>query len=76
MITGNSENFIKSKLLEYRSELENILIGGSISQYNYCKYTNNYNEICDVNWENRLRMALLYGMHQIILMLNLLQLHY
>ena len=58
MITGNSENFIKSKLLEYRSELENIITGGNISQYYYLGYRNDYNEICDINWENRLRMAL------------------
>lgn len=58
MVTENTENFIKSKLLEYRSELENILSGGSISQYNYCEYLDNYNEICDRNYANRLRIAL------------------
>lgn len=58
MITGNSENFIKSKLLEYRSELENIITGGNISQYYYLGYRNDYNEICDSNYENRLRISL------------------
>ena len=75
MITGNSENFIKSKLLEYRSELENIITGGNISQYYYLGYRNDYNEICDSNYENRLRISLALW-HQIILMLNLLQFHY
>lgn len=61
MITENTENFIKSKLLEYRSELENIINGGDISQYNYCECTYHGNiadEIYDKNYENRLRITL------------------
>lgn len=61
MITETAENFIKSKLLEYRSELENIINGGDISQYNYCECTHHgdiVDEIYDKNYENRLRIAL------------------
>lgn len=59
MLTENAENFIKSKLLEYRSELENIINGGDISQYNYCERTHDDidDEVYDKNYENRLRIA-------------------
>lgn len=61
MLTENAENFVKSKLLEYRTELENIINGGDISQYNYCECTYHgdiVDEIYDKNYENRLRIAL------------------
>lgn len=60
MLTENAENFIKSKLLEYRSELENIINGGDISQYNYCEFIHNGSiyEVHDKNYENRFRIAL------------------
>lgn len=61
MLKENAEDFIKSKLLEYRSELESIINGGDISQYNYCECTYHgdiVDEIYDKNYENRLRIAL------------------
>ncbi|MDE5854074.1 MAG: hypothetical protein K2H19_03325 [Ruminococcus sp.] len=58
MLTENAENFVESKLLEYRSEVEAVLSGGSISQYNYCECIDDNNETYDKNYENRLRISL------------------
>lgn len=58
MLTENAENLIKSRLLEYRSELETVLNGGNISQYNYCECTDDDGERYDRNYENRLRISL------------------
>lgn len=58
MLTENAGNFIKSRLLEYRSELEAVLSGGNISQYNYCECTDDDGEIYDRNYKNRLRISL------------------
>lgn len=56
MLTEKAEDFVKSKLLEYRSELETVLNGGDISQYNYCEC---YGEdTYDMNHANRLRISL------------------
>lgn len=59
-MTKDAEKFVKSKLILYRSELECILNGGDISQYNYCGFIHNRNiyEVHDKNYENRLRIAL------------------
>jgi len=46
--------FILEKLFEYRSELERVLNGGDISEYNFCPS----DEKDDVNFENRLRLSL------------------
>lgn len=57
-MTKNAEIFIKSKLSEYRSELETILNGDSILQYNYCEYRDDDGERYDKNYSNRLRISL------------------
>lgn len=60
-MTNDAEKFVKSKLILYRSELECILNGGDISQYNYCECTYHgdmVDEIYDKNNENRLRISL------------------
>ncbi len=58
MLTEKAENFVKSRLLEYRSELETVLNGGDISQYNYCKCMTDVGVPYDRNYENRLRISL------------------
>lgn len=57
MLTEKAEAFVKSKLLEYRSELETVLNGGSISQYNYCECAGETSTY-DMNGINRLRISL------------------
>lgn len=57
MLTEKAEDFVKSKLLEYRSELETVLNGGDISQYNYCKCGEGEDRY-DMNSANRLRISL------------------
>ncbi|MDE5569249.1 MAG: hypothetical protein K2J47_06665 [Ruminococcus sp.] len=57
MLTEKAEDFVKSKLLEYRSELETVLNGGDISQYNYCECAGEIGTY-DINSINRLRISL------------------
>lgn len=57
MLTKQAENFVKSKLLGYRSELEAVLNGGDISQYNYCECAGEIGTY-DMNGINRLRISL------------------
>lgn len=57
MLTEQAKNFVKSKLLEYRSELETVLNGGDISQYNYCECAGEIGTY-DMNSANRLRISL------------------
>ena len=58
MLTEKAEDFIKSKLLEYRSEIEAVLNGGDISQYNYCECIDDSGERYDRNYKNRLKISL------------------
>ncbi|MDE5946620.1 MAG: hypothetical protein K2G63_04865 [Oscillospiraceae bacterium] len=56
---ANAEDFIKSKLLEYRTELEEVLNGGDISHYNYDEAVSDETGYrYDRNDNNRLRISL------------------
>jgi len=54
IITDRAEKFVTEKLSAYRSELERVLNGGDITEYNFCPS----DEKDDVNFENRLRLSL------------------
>lgn len=58
MVTKNAEDFIKSKLMEYRTELEEVLNGGDISRYNYDEALDETGYRYDRNDNNRLRISL------------------